>query len=65
MVKLVLVWSYWLNAGQNDQQGKDLTGQVPFLARHCPLTRCGFKPCDSNLYFNQISDYDHDSCQIF
>lgn len=37
----------WLNiTGQNDQQGKDLTVEVPILARHkCQLTGYYFKPC--------------------
>jgi hypothetical protein len=25
-------------SGQNDRQGKDLTGQLQILAGHCPMT---------------------------
>jgi hypothetical protein len=31
--------------GQNDRQGKNLTGQLRILAGHCPLTSRYFAPC--------------------
>ena len=32
-------------AGQNNRQGKKVTGQQAFLAGHCPLTSRYFEPC--------------------
>jgi hypothetical protein len=41
---------FWVNVtGQNDRQGKDLTGQVQIMAGHCLMTGHYFKPCFSKL----------------
>ena len=37
-------------AGQNDRQGKKVTGQQAFLAGHFPLTGRYFKPCSEKLF---------------
>jgi hypothetical protein len=36
---------FYRKTGQNDRQGKNLTGQLRILAGHCPLTGRYFAPC--------------------